>query len=54
MHPNDKSGSPFLIILSYAALYLVWSSTYLAIKYAVLTIPPFYLVGLRFFRPQGV
>jgi len=38
-----------LIILScYAAIYIVWGSTYFFIKMAVETIPPFYVVGFRF------
>src|ERR1700752_1474288 len=31
------------------ALYIVWGSTYLAIRFAVETIPPFLHAGLRFF-----
>jgi len=31
------------------ALYVVWGSTYLAIRFAVETIPPFMQAGLRFF-----
>jgi drug/metabolite transporter (DMT)-like permease len=31
------------------ALYIVWGSTYLAIRFAVETIPPFLQAGLRFF-----
>lgn len=31
------------------ALYVVWGSTYLAIRFAVETIPPFLHAGLRFF-----
>jgi drug/metabolite transporter (DMT)-like permease len=30
------------------ALYVVWGSTYLAIRFAVETIPPFMMAGLRF------
>ncbi len=37
------------VILSYFAIYIVWGSTYLGIKWAVETIPPFYVVGSRFF-----
>jgi len=35
------------IVLSFLAIYLVWGSTYLAIRYAVETIPPLYTAGLR-------
>jgi len=31
------------------ALYIVWGSTYLAIRFAVETLPPFMQAGLRFF-----
>lgn len=30
------------------ALYLIWGSTYLAIRYAVETLPPFLMAGVRF------
>ena len=36
------------IIAAFAALYVVWGSTYLAIRYAVATIPPMLMVGSRF------
>jgi drug/metabolite transporter (DMT)-like permease len=34
--------------IAFAAVYLVWGSTYLAIKYAVQTIPPYLMGGSRF------
>ncbi|MCU0609058.1 MAG: EamA family transporter [Chitinispirillaceae bacterium] len=37
------------IILSYAALYIVWSTTYYAIKLSVLGFASWYVVGIRFF-----
>lgn len=37
-----------LIPLSMAALYLIWGSTYLGIRYALESYPPFLLAGLRF------
>lgn len=37
------------IIIAYLAVYIVWGSTYLAIAWTVETIPPYYLVGIRFF-----
>ncbi|RYG57235.1 MAG: hypothetical protein EON56_02825, partial [Alphaproteobacteria bacterium] len=36
------------IILNTLAIYLIWGSTYLAIKYAIEDIPPFLLAGARF------
>jgi drug/metabolite transporter (DMT)-like permease len=36
------------VIAAFAAVYIVWGSTYLAIRYAVETIPPFIMGGARF------
>jgi drug/metabolite transporter (DMT)-like permease len=36
------------IIAAFASIYLVWGSTYLAIRYAVETMPPFVMGGTRF------
>ena len=33
--------------LGFAAIYLIWGSTYLAIRYAVETIPPLLMMGVR-------
>ena len=41
---RDKLG----IIAGFAVIYLVWGSTYLAIKYAIDTLPPFLMMGVRF------
>src|ERR1700680_458323 len=35
------------IILAFLAIYVIWGSTYLAIRYAVETIPPLYTAGIR-------
>jgi drug/metabolite transporter (DMT)-like permease len=36
------------VAAAFAAVYLIWGSTYLAIRYAVETIPPFLMGGVRF------
>jgi len=36
------------VLAAFAALYIIWGSTYLAIRYAVMTIPPFLMGGVRF------
>jgi drug/metabolite transporter (DMT)-like permease len=36
------------IILAFATIYLVWGSTYLGIRVAVETMPPFLMAGMRF------
>jgi drug/metabolite transporter (DMT)-like permease len=37
------------IIVAFAALYIIWGSTYLGIRFAIETIPPFLMAGTRFF-----
>jgi drug/metabolite transporter (DMT)-like permease len=39
---------PILVAAGLLVLYLVWGSTYLGIRIAVQTIPPFLMAGLRF------
>jgi len=36
------------IIFAFAALYLIWGSTFLGIRFAIETIPPFLMAGARF------
>src|SRR5689334_8234493 len=40
--------SKALVLAAFAAVYLIWGSTYLAIFFAVKTIPPFFMAGTRF------
>jgi drug/metabolite transporter (DMT)-like permease len=42
------------IALAFAAVYVVWGSTYLAILYAIETIPPFLMAATRFLVAGGV
>ena len=37
-----------LVIIAFAALYVIWGSTYLGIKFSIETIPPFLMSGARF------
>jgi drug/metabolite transporter (DMT)-like permease len=36
------------IILAFAAVYVIWGSTYLAIRFAIETLPPLLMIGSRF------
>jgi drug/metabolite transporter (DMT)-like permease len=36
------------LVLAFAAIYVIWGTTYLAIRVAVETIPPFSMAGVRF------
>jgi drug/metabolite transporter (DMT)-like permease len=40
-------GLGLKLALAFAAIYVIWGSTYLAIRYAVETIPPLVTVGVR-------
>lgn len=42
------------MIAAFAAVYLIWGSTYLAIKYAIETMPTFMMAGVRFIVAGGV
>ncbi|HUI50283.1 MAG TPA: EamA family transporter [Terriglobales bacterium] len=46
---RSKAGSAgrVRVVLSFLAIYLVWGSTYLAIRYAIETIPPLVTAGFR-------
>jgi len=46
--------SRLMIILAFAAVYLIWGSTYLGIKYAIETLPPFLMAGARFIIAGGL
>jgi drug/metabolite transporter (DMT)-like permease len=46
--PTATSGLPPLLMLCLAATWLVWGSTYLAIKLALTSFPPFFQMGTRF------
>ena len=45
-HPSTPSRA--LIFTAFAAVYTIWGSTYLAIRFAVEVLPPFLMVGTRF------
>lgn len=42
------------VLLNFACIYIIWGSTYLAIKYALVSFPPFLLAALRFALASGI
>lgn len=55
--PNSaaqRRSDSIKLALAFAAIYLVWGSTYLAIRYAVETIPPLVTAGIRHTIAGGV
>lgn len=53
---KKRGGGRSLLVLvaAFAAVYIFWGSTYLAIKYAIETMPPFIMAGSRFMFAGGV
>lgn len=45
--PESASATRSRIILGFAAVYVLWGSTYLAIRFAVATLPPLLMAGTR-------
>lgn len=48
---SDATAAPgrIAIVIAFAALYLIWGSTYLGILFAIRAIPPLLMAGSRFF-----
>lgn len=42
------------LVAAFAAVYIIWGSTYLAIHFAIETLPPFLMAGVRFLVAGGV
>jgi len=53
---NDADARPALarVLAAFAAVYVVWGSTYLAIRFAIETLPPFLMAGARFLLAGAV
>ncbi|HPF41081.1 MAG TPA: EamA family transporter [Phycisphaerae bacterium] len=48
MKPDHGASFTFRLIGAFAIIYVVWGSTYLAIRYALETLPPFLMAGARY------
>jgi drug/metabolite transporter (DMT)-like permease len=48
MTPHEGAPRGWQLVLAFASVYIIWGSTYLAIKFAIETIPPFFMAGARF------
>jgi len=51
--PVTKTASPAAIWAGMLSIYIVWGSSYLAMRFAVQTIPPFLMAGTRFLLAGG-
>jgi drug/metabolite transporter (DMT)-like permease len=45
---TQNPPSRWLLVAAFAAVYLIWGSSYLGIHFAIQTIPPFLMTGMRF------
>ncbi|MFP5286373.1 MAG: EamA family transporter [Thermoanaerobaculia bacterium] len=45
---ENRPASPLKIALALGTVYVIWGSTYLAILFAIETLPPFWMAGVRF------
>ena len=50
----DRIQPRWKLVAAFAAVYLIWGSTYLAIAFAIRTIPPLLMAGFRFLLAGGV
>jgi drug/metabolite transporter (DMT)-like permease len=50
----ETSPSTLRLLLAFAAIYVIWGSTYLAILFAIETLPPFLMAGVRFLIAGGL
>jgi drug/metabolite transporter (DMT)-like permease len=49
-----EHASRRMLLLAFLAIYVSWGSTYLAIRFAIETMPPFTMAGARFLIAGGV
>ena len=51
----DAPKPPLAAVLAaFAALYIIWGSTYLGIRFAIETMPPFTMAGVRFLAAGAI
>ena len=48
MPTGHGRSSTLSVALALGTVYIVWGSTYLAIRFAIETLPPFLMAGVRF------
>ncbi len=58
MHDSSQGGalraSALQVAVALGAVYLIWGSTYLAIRFAIETIPPFLMAAARYLAAGGM
>ncbi len=51
--PRPAAPSLGKLVAAFAAVYILWGSTYLGIRFSMETLPPFFTQGVRFFLAGG-
>jgi drug/metabolite transporter (DMT)-like permease len=51
---DSSEPSVALVVAAFAAIYLIWGSTYLAIRFAIESIPPLFMAAVRFVIAGGL
>ena len=51
---SETAPSRFKLVTAFAAIYVIWGSTYLAIRFAIETLPPFLMASARFLIAGGL
>lgn len=51
---NKQTPSLALVVIAFLSVYLIWGSTYLVIRFAIETMPPFLMAGVRFVIAGGL
>ncbi|MEP6689522.1 MAG: drug/metabolite exporter YedA [Gemmatimonadaceae bacterium] len=54
MGAADPKPSRASLVTAFALIYVIWGSTFLAIRFAIETIPPFLMAGTRFIVAGGL
>ncbi|MEQ9399822.1 MAG: EamA family transporter [Longimicrobiales bacterium] len=50
----SRTVTPARLVVAFASVYLIWGSTYLAIRFAIETLPPLLMAGARFLTAGAV
>lgn len=53
-HNYEQMSERWLVIAAFAAVYIIWGSTYLFNYWAIATIPPFLMSGMRFLTAGAI
>ena len=51
---TTREAPRWLVLVAFASIYLIWGSTYLAIRFAIETMPPLLMAGVRFVIAGGL